>query len=305
MSTTPPDPTVRHELQLAGQTVTIQRPTGLKASQAFALMRALSRAMPDLQSDLARFRRDYERENVVELDRVQAKLRHPPRPLVLHEADEQGNVREVPALDEHGQPQTVPSPVDRLTEADWAAADNVYRIPQSPSVYEVAIALFDKGLEAAETHVYRLLALFTIDNAELKRARADGRVDELLEQRCDDLLADAFADELVELAVVVGEAIDHHLIRKSRDLGDRLGNVLRLVGVDLPPSPPPNPSASNGSPSSSRPSSSTATPASTPAGPPTPSSTPPMTSSSSSPISSTKTDEPNRPTTSPKTAPVT
>jgi hypothetical protein len=101
-------------ITLGTRTFVIERPTGLKASRALALMRALSRAMPDLQRDLADFRRTYEASNVLELDRVQAKLRYPPRPIL----DDEGAVR----LDEHGEPLLLPSPVDRLTEADCEAS---------------------------------------------------------------------------------------------------------------------------------------------------------------------------------------
>lgn len=273
MTTTP-----THSVELGGRLVTIERPSGLKASRALALMRALSKAMPDLQGDLARFRRDYERENVLELDRVQAKLRFPPRPLV----DDAGEY----LVDEHDAVRYMPSPVDRLTDADWENAGGVYKIAASPSTPEIVAALFDRALEVAELHVYKLLALFTIGNRELKAARAAGNLDELLTTTADELLDDSFADELLELAVVVGETVDHHFVRKTRELGARTGKALRLLGIDLPTRTPPaeestTTSTSTDTPSDSRPSSSTDTAASTD-GPPTSPSTPHGTSSSSS-----------------------
>lgn len=274
--------TTTHELELAGRRIVIERPTGLKASRALALMRALSKAMPGLQTALAEFRHRYEAENVITLDRVQAKLRYPPRPLERDGA---------PVLDETGEPVLIPSPVDRLTEEDWTAAGGVYRLPASPSGEEVVVALFDLALETAEEHVYKLLALFTIGNEELKRARRDGRVDELVDERVGELLEDAFADELLELAVVAGEVVDHHFRRKAGELGERLGNALRLVGLGSRTPRTTSPSTSTDTPSSSKPSSSTDSPANTADGLPTSSSTPPSTSSSSSPSSSPATDE--------------
>jgi hypothetical protein len=289
-TTTPP-----HTVELGGRIVSIERPTGLKASRALALMRALSKAMPDLQSDLARFRREYERENVLELDRVQAKLRFPPRPLV----DDAGEY----LVDEHDEVRYMPSPVDRLTDEDWVNAGGVYKIAASPSTPEVIAALFDRALEVAEEHVYALLALFTIGNRELKAARAAGGLEELIASTVEELLDDAYADELLELAVVVGETVDHHFVRKTRELGARTGKALRLLGIDLPTKVRPqeeqaetttSSSTSTDTPSDSRPSSSTDTAASTD-GPPTSPSTPRGTSSSSSADSAngTPTDEPS------------
>lgn len=273
----------------------IERPSGLKASRALALMRALSRAMPELTGELARFRRDYERDNVLELDRVQARMRYPAEPLVRDGK---------PLTNEAGDLLMLPSPVDRLTEADWEAAGGVYRVSASPGWGEVLTALFDRALELAESHVYRLLALFTIPNDELKALRKGGGVDDALEQRAELLLDDSYFDELLELAVVVGETVDHHFRRKTADLGDRVGNALRLIGLDWttkatpdePPTPatstedPPTPTPSTDGPSSSKPSSSTGSPDSTD-GSPTPPSTSPSTDSSSSEQSSTS--EPN------------
>lgn len=287
MTTTTPAP--RAEVTLGDRRVTIERPSALKASRALALMRALSRAMPGLQDRLGEFRREYERNNVIELDRVQAKIAYPPRPIILQVPNDDGTFREEAALDEHGEPLMQPSPVDRLTEADWTAAGGVYRRPASPSSEEVIVALFDVALETAEEHVYKLLALFTIPNDDLKRARKDQRIDELLDETVDELLDDSYADEVLELAVVAGETVDHHFRRKTGELGDRLGNVLRLVGMGPRKAPTTSPSTSNDGPSSSRPSSSTDSPESTEDGAPTPSSTPPSSSSSSSADSSTAT----------------
>lgn len=274
----------------------IERPTGLKASRALALMRALSRAMPELTGELAKFRRDYERDNVLELDRVQARMRYPAEPLVRDGK---------PLTNEAGDILMLPSPVDRLTEADWEAAGGVYKVSASPGWGEVLTALFDRALELAESHVYRLLALFTIPNDELKALRKGGGIDEALEQRAELLLDESYFDELLELAVVVGETVDHHFRRKTADLGDRMGNALRLIGLDWTTkatpeqdSPatatsteaPPTPAPSTDGPSSSKPSSLTGSPDSTD-GPPMPPSTSPSTDSSSSEQSSMS--EPN------------
>lgn len=277
-------------LELGGDTVTVERPSALKATRALAILRELSRATPELLEHLARFRRQYEADNVLELDRVQAKLRYPPRP--IFEGD-------TAVLDEAGAPRLLPSPVDRLTEEDWTAAGGVYRVPASPSTEEVVLALFDRALELAEDTVYRFLALFTIPNRELKQARRAGTDLELIRERTEELLDDAFADELIELAVVVGEVVDGNLRRKTSAMGPRMTAAARLVGLKWTPSPAAKTTPSD----DTRPSSSTASPASTD-GDPTTSSTPPSTSSSSSAGSSetSRSDAPS-PSSTPSTEP--
>ena len=273
-------------LTLGGRTVTIERPSSLKASRALAMMRGLSNAAPALQSELATFRVRYEAENFVELDRVQARVQYPERPIMAGGAI---------MLDEDGAPRMLPSPVDRISEEDWQEAGGKLRVPASPAQWEVVVALLDSGIEAVETLVYRFLALFTIPNADLKAARADGTLDQLVQSTADELLDDTYADELLELAVVVNETIDHHFRRKARFLGDRLGKLLSMLPGELRSSSSTETSTSssttspNGTtPASPKQSSSTDSPPGTD-GPPPSSSTAPTISSSTSASSSSPT----------------
>lgn len=283
-------------IELGGKSVTIERVSARKASTALALMRHLSAAMPGLQTELAEFRRRYERENVLELDRVQARMRNPARPMV----DSDGNLilteRKVndagEVLVEGGRPVMLPSPVDRMSEEDWQQAGGVYRVPSTPATYEIVAALFSTALEVAEEHVYKLLALFTMPNEEVARRRKDNSLLEHLAVLADELVDDNFADELLELAVVAGEVVDTQFKSKLATLEGRVGKVLALVGIKTEKKVTPTtdaPTSSDGS-SSSTPSSSTDSPANTPAGPPTPSSSSPTSSSSSSDGSSSSTE---------------
>lgn len=269
---------------LGNREVTLERMSARKASRAIALIRALTKAVPQLQSELAAFRRQYETENVIELDRVQARLQFPTRLLINDEGEPVFEPAEVNGEPNPraGEPMLVPSPIDRLTEQDWAEAGGKWRRPVSPSTQEIALALLDSALELAEDHVYRLLALFLMSNADVKAEWNAGTLAEGLERRAGELLDDAYGDELLELAVVVGELVDSQFVTKARGLGERLGNLGRLVGLELPTSQSPTSSTSSETPASSTPTSSTPSPPDTADGAPTPSSTPPGTSSSSS-----------------------
>lgn len=272
-----PTPAAGAVVRLGDRDVRIERITGLKLSRALAVVRALGKAIPQLVHQYGTFRSEYARTHSLELDRAAALRRYGPEPIIGPDGDL--------VVDEHGQPRMLPGELDHLTDADWQAAGNVLRLPASPSTAESVAAMLPEALEVAEEHVYRLCALLTIPNVDVARYWRTGELKERLDERVDELLAEAYADELLELAVVCGEVLDEQFRRKTSELGGRLGNALRLFGLDptkLPNSPTTSPTAtSTEQPSTSRPTSSTDSPASTD-GPPTPSSTPPPTYSTPS-----------------------
>lgn len=273
-------------LTLAGQDVTLERVSARKASRILAELRAITAAVPDITRAIGEFVRSYEATNMLELNRTQARYQLPDR-------------------------------TAHMTDADWQAADGVLRLPESPATPEVIAAVFPLALDLAEEHVYRLLALFTMSNSDVKRARREGTLAERLEERADDLLDDAGFDELLELAVVVGEVIDAQVRGKVEALGDRLGNAMRLLGMaptrsssspasepaqstssspDDEPTDDSEPTAGSSTPSSSssRPKSATDSPATSDATR-SPSSTNPSTSSAPSAPDSTASEPSARP----------
>lgn len=261
-----------------GEVVELERVSGRKASRALAQLRRIGKAMPSLQNKLADYEREYEASNYVELDRVQARLRYPQQRLVdadgmpLYEPAEINGEPNPKA----GEPMWLPSPIDLISEADWEQTGGVLRRPKSPEWGDKIFAIFPDALEEAEEDVYRLLALFLLSNAEVKELWRSGGLDAELKAKADDLIDDALGDEIMELAVVVSELVDDQFVRKARQLGGRLGNLGRLVGLEptsltLPTTPTPAPPSG---PSSLTPTSSTDSPVPTDGGP-TPSSTPP------------------------------
>lgn len=285
-----------HTVTINGEQRTIERISGLKLSRALAIVRAAGQAVPKIVSEWGEFRTEYERTHNIELSRAQALMRYGPRAIF----DEAGD----PVLDEAGQVRMAPGALAHMTDADWAASGNVLAIPSSPSTSESIAAVFPTLIETAEEHVYALLTLFLTSNGELKRLWRSGEHKEALEAAQADLLADSYADELLELAVVCGELVDEQFSRKAAALGDRLGKALRLFGMDpatLSSSSPTSteqaetPSetlqsspTSSVEPSSSSATSSTDSPAPTDGDGASPS-TPPPTSSSSSGDASTET----------------
>lgn len=279
----------RHVVTLKGEERTLERPNGAKASRILAELRGMSGAANQISAAIGEFTRAYEASNFVELDPAEARYRNPPRPLLDTET---GNVIvEPPELDGKPNPRAgevvmLPSRVDTITAEEWQASGGKLRLRATPSQPELIAAVLPQALELAEDRLYRILALFVIPNGELKQARKAGTLEDLLDETVTEVIFDAYFDELLELAVVAGELVDHHLMRKARELGDRAGNALRLLGLGPKrPTQATTTETPSDSPATSTPSSSPDSPESSD-GPPTPSSTPPTTSSPTSAASS-------------------
>jgi hypothetical protein len=284
--------TPTNRLELGGSEVLIEPPSGRKASTAFKILRGLEGVTSKLAKVRGAFRREFEEENVVELDRVQARMRFPARPIIGED--------DVPVRGEDGELVYAPSIIDNMSEADWQEAGGKLRLPRSPDTLEELAAVLPVALDLAEDQVYRLLALFTISNADVARYRKEGALDDRLAERVDELLDDVMADDLLELAVVVVEVLTERFSAKLTALGGRTGKALAAIGLGgmttTPATGSTTASTETETPSSdSTPTSPTDSPALTD-GPPTQPSTRPMTSSSSSAPGSTETpsesDEP-------------
>lgn len=267
------------EVTLGGETVVVERPSALKASRAFAILKGVGGHTRTITKEWTKYVAEFEAENYVQLTRTQARLRFPPRP-ILDPTTMQ------PVKDADGELVLTPSVVEHMTEEDWSKSGDVLTLPESPTTPQIVAAVFPTAIELAEDQVYKLLALFTIPNDTLRQAWKGQGIDPLLDEAVDRLLG-GFFDELLELAVVCGEVVDENFTRKVEQLGDRAGKALRLIGIKGPASSSSSSPTSTptSTPSDSRPTSSTDGPASTD-GASTTSSEPRSTSSTGSPIES-------------------
>jgi hypothetical protein len=177
----------------------VERPSARKASTALRLLRRVSATVKTVTRELGRFEREYARDHALELDRVQARMRFPGEPVI----DDEGEL----VRDADGEPVMV-SRLDAMSEADWERAGHVLRLPQLPSREERFGAVFELVNEDAEDELWRVLALFTLTNAEVADAKRGQRLDEELERRADELLDDGDLAELLELAIVIAETVD-------------------------------------------------------------------------------------------------
>lgn len=278
-------------VEVAGERVAIQRPSTLKGTRALVLFQEIADAVPTLLDEAAEVAKTKRANQSVELTVAEAKLEFAPKPL---------RIDGVLQLDADGKPIMAASPLDSMTADDWERSGGVLRIdPGPPTNWEIGMSLFSTAYKASQEQVMQLLALFLISNRDLKAARINGDIDQLIEARGLELADDSFLDEIPELAVAIAEVMESNLRRKVAGLGVRVGEALRTYGVETGwvPQSMKTPNGSDGSPeetatATTNHGSSTSSPESMD-GPPKPSSTPPLTSSSTSEDSSTPSEPPS------------
>ncbi len=219
-------------VRIGDATIQVAAFSGRKAIIATKIVRRAMKQYPEILAEMAEFRRTYEAENLVELDRSQAVFRFGDR-------------------------------IKHLTDDDWARSENKLRLPQSPSTNELVAAIFPLALDAGEDEVLRLLALAVIPSGDLKRAKESGgqdAIDETLLKRGEELLDEATdAADLLELAVLTAETLRDQFTVKSNGLGPRVGKLMEAVGLkaaspdheSLTPSETPTDGSSDEKPTSS------------------------------------------------------
>lgn len=209
-------------VKVGGRDVHLERFTVAKAMRVMTLLSVIQKQVPSLNKELAAFRSEYRKANSIELDRVQAKMRYGPQPVL----DDEGE-----PIMQDGEIVTIASPIDRMTEQDWERAGQVLRLPQSPTPTETLVAMFPTVYEAAEQPVQRLLAIVAMPNDDVTRHVRNGTIWDEVDRFADEVIAPAYLDEIMELAVAAGEVIDDQVMSKAKGLGERAGNLLRLAGI--------------------------------------------------------------------------
>jgi hypothetical protein len=207
---------------VGGREVVIERFTLVKAMRVITLLGLIQKSVPEITKAMAEFRAEYRETNVIELDRVQAKMQYGPTPVIGEDGE---------ALFKDGELVTIPSPIDQMTEKDWERAGHVLRLRQSPSATELIMAVFPLAYEKAEQPVQRLLALVAMSNDDVARYVESGEIWDRVDDFAKKTIAPAYLDEVMELAVVAGETIEGQVMTKAKGLGDRVGNLLRLLGM--------------------------------------------------------------------------
>lgn len=203
--------------------VNIERFTMQKAMRVITLLGIVEKSIPEITKLAADYRREYRENNVIELDRAQARMEYGPRPVL----DESGAV----AMNEDGTVVTMPSPLDSLTDEDWERSGQKLRFHQSPSTMEVMLAVFPSVYEKAEQPVLRLLALVAMRNDDVSRYVKDGTIWDKVDEFAQEVIEPALLEEVMELAVAAGEQIEGQVMSKAKSLGARAGKLGKAFGL--------------------------------------------------------------------------
>lgn len=275
-------------IKVGGQDITIERFTLTKGMRVITLLQLIQKLVPQISREIAEFKREYSQTNIIELDRVQAKMRYGPTPVV----NEAGDVQ----LDEHGGVLTIASPIDRMSEEDWERSGQTLKLRQAPSNEELMLAIFPLIYEHAQAPLVRLLALVAMPNADVERyaAVSGDKLWEEVDAFAARVIGPAYLEEIMELAVTAAEQVEGQVMTKAKGLGERAGKLAGLLGIKTKttatmsetsptsnesPEQPSSPSASDSHASSTGPLTSSSTSPGTPSTPSETSSNPSTTAS--------------------------
>ncbi|HEU4657899.1 MAG TPA: hypothetical protein VFR97_10250 [Capillimicrobium sp.] len=245
--------TASNEVTVGGQTVIIQPFSPRKALLAGAIVSSIGDSWEQLFREAARFAAQLAQDNATVYNRATAMalLEHRPRPLLDSE-------NEPIVVD--GKAVMRPGALDHITEEAWERSGHELRIPERPDPAVINAYLMPKALGLFERQVARLLALAIVTNAELGKAAEEGgdeAVNRLLDDKRGLLLDQSTIGELVRLFTLTAERVQDELRADLDELGDRVGNAMRALGIDLSaltalgPEATTKPTSSSSSPTSS------------------------------------------------------
>lgn len=185
-----------------GRDIEIQRFPLAKASRIITLLQKIQQTAPGVTAHYARFTTEYANSYPKKMTRMQAVAMF--------------------------------GPMEHISEDLWERDGQTFTVPGSPSPYEVFFEMAPMLYDAAEELVLRLLAVVAMPNEvfvqKVETGELWGRVDAFV----DDVIRPADIGELAELVVVAAEVIDTTIIQRIQKLGEKAGNVARLLGIKTP-----------------------------------------------------------------------
>lgn len=174
------------EVRIGDRNVTIPRFSAFKIVRAGRLIAKISKAYPTIMFDVARFERDFEASNKVQITRAMAKM------------------PKFAALD--------------LDDEDFQGKDFV-EFPSSPNDYQRFASVFPAIMDVAEEDVVKLIALVLAPNKVLEEQDEDDTVDEYLRAEGKKLLHEAEGDQLIDVCISVAEVLKEQFAEKVSDAG--------------------------------------------------------------------------------------
>jgi hypothetical protein len=170
---------------IGGQEVVIEEPTIAKVEEIGKKLARVGDGAPELQRRLAAFTREYERDNYLELDRLQAKVQ-------------------------------VPKRVEKLSESDWKQLGQKIKLPQSPTGMEQLLAMMPYVFDTAREQALEVVGLLMVDDDLMEDTNA---VDKKVKENVRVLRYRAKPSELIKLMSECTEIVDEVKEHQKEQLG--------------------------------------------------------------------------------------
>lgn len=192
-------------VQIGDDSLRLQEFSAFKAFEAMRRAKDIMRVGPEIQRAVTDYVTDYERDNVIEINRAAA-------------------------LHRYGQE------LAHLTDRDWEASGNMLRVPRSPGSIEIVMAALPVAFDVAQKQSMQLIAVMALTNRELEDAdnTSDEAVDELVETRAKQLQHRAKAHQLVLLAAAGVDLLQDQFDEEIREAARPLLRVVEMLGIPIP-----------------------------------------------------------------------
>jgi hypothetical protein len=185
-------------VEIGGREVVIQEPTIAKVEEIGKKLSRVGKDAPELQTRLAKFTRDYERDNYLEMDRMQAKVQ-------------------------------VPHRIEKLSESDWKQLGQKIKLPQSPTGTEQLLAMLPYVFDTAREQALEVVALLMVDDELMDQPN---EVDKAVEENVRTLRFKAKPSQLIKLLNECRAIVDEVMEHQKEELGNLRAFVQRITQDD-------------------------------------------------------------------------
>lgn len=227
------------DVTIGGESRTIHEFSAYKALVAGDLIASGEAAYRKVLREVAQFKRGFEGENYVEMDRAEARYEFRPRVLskrdVTHQEDGSTVETAEPMLVD-GRPVIGVDPLGHLTEDDWQHSGQKLRIHNSPERALEIAAMVPIALREARDLTFRLVALVLTTNDELERWDTAGEnIEQKLDAEAKRLSHRATLAEIVSLSGAVIRTMRDQLVGPFGDARREWAETFAKTEDDRPP----------------------------------------------------------------------
>jgi hypothetical protein len=185
---------------LNGEDIVIERPCFAKGTRINTILQKIYQQMPEIEKLWRDYSRRYAEENAVVLDRMQAMARFGPA-------------------------------LEHIADAEWERTGQTFKVPASPSMPEIVMALAPVVYTEVEGLALRLLALLAMDNRTvMDYVDKDRDITDRLDEFARKNIQPAGFDEVMDLLEASLDVIDTAVLAKVEKLVEKVGKLRTRLG---------------------------------------------------------------------------